>query len=125
MPLRVDFRPKVLDRYRSRGIQEVESAGKTKHTMVIRRMFGLISRGERAPVSPMQAKLGERKFVKGGSIRYLNAYDNQQKRLHNKRIDSRRANQPSPEGPRFEGSAVRPHAHDSRPYTYRIVKFKS
>jgi hypothetical protein len=45
----------------------------------------------------MQAKLGERKFVKGGSIRYLNAKDRQQKRLHNKRIDNRRANQPSPE----------------------------
>lgn len=97
MPFRADFRPKVLDRYRSRGIQEVECAGETKYTMVIRRMFGLINRRERAPISPMQAKLGERKFVKGGSIRYLNAKDRQQKRLHNKSIDNRRANQPSPE----------------------------
>jgi hypothetical protein len=97
LPFRADFRPNVLDRYRSRGIQEVEGAGKTKYTMVIRRMFGLINRRKRAPVSPMQAELGERKFVKGGSIRYLNANDRQQKRLHNKRIDNRRAKQPSPE----------------------------
>jgi hypothetical protein len=97
LPFRADFRPKVLDRYRSRGIQGVECAGKTKYTMVIRRMFGLINRRERAPVSPMQAKLGKRKLVKRGSIRYLNANDCQQQRLHNKRTDNRRANQPSPE----------------------------
>jgi hypothetical protein len=96
LPFPADFRPDVLDHYRSRGIQEVEGAGKTKYTMVIRKMFGLINRRERASISPMQAKLGARKFVEGGSIGYLNANDRQQKRLHHKRIDNCRANQPSP-----------------------------
>jgi hypothetical protein len=92
--------------------------------MVIRRMLVLVGRRERTPVSPMQAKLGERKFVKGGSIRYLDADDRQQKRLHNKRIDNRRANQPSPETPQSQGSAVLPNPHDRGPYTGGNPKFK-
>jgi len=101
----------------------MKCAGKTKCTMVIRRMLVLVGRRERTPVRPMQAKLGERKFVNDSSIRYLDANDRQQKRLHNKRIDNRSADQPSPET-RFSGSAVRPDAHDCAPYTVRDIKFK-
>ncbi len=87
----------MLDRYRSRSIQEVKCSGKTKHAMVMPVVFGLVGRPDRTAVGRIQAKLGEGKIVKGGSIGHLGADDRQQKRLHNKRIDGRSANQPSPE----------------------------
>jgi hypothetical protein len=87
----------VLDRYRSWSIQEVKCSGKTKYAVVMPMVFGLVGRRDRTTVRRIQAKLGERKIVKGGSIGHLGADDRQQERLHNQRINSRRANQPSPE----------------------------
>ena len=58
LPHLADFRTNVLDGYGSWRIQQVERPGKTKITMVIRRMFLLIGRREGAAVRRMQTKLG-------------------------------------------------------------------
>ena len=97
LPHLADFETNVLDSYRAWRIQEVKCSGKTKYAVVMPMMFGLAVRRGRATVSRIQAKLGERKIVKGGSIGHLGAEDRHQERLHDKRIDSRRAHQPSPE----------------------------
>jgi len=47
-----------VDDYWSWGIQEMKGAGKTKLTMVIRRMFLLIARRKRTAIRRMQTKLG-------------------------------------------------------------------
>jgi hypothetical protein len=97
LPYLDDDQANVLDGYRCRSIQKVKCAGKTKYAVVMPMMFGLAVRRGRAAVSRIQAKLGERKIVKGGRIGDLGADDRHQERLHDKRIDRRRANQPSPE----------------------------
>jgi hypothetical protein len=56
LPDFTDFRTDVPDGYRSWRIQEVECAGKTKHTMVSDRM--LVGRSKGTTVGPMKAELG-------------------------------------------------------------------
>jgi hypothetical protein len=97
LPYLADHQASVLDCCRLRSIQEVKCSGKTKYAVVMPMMFGLAVRCGRATVSRIQAKLGERKIVKGGRIGDLGADDRHQERLHDKRVNSRRANQPSPE----------------------------
>jgi hypothetical protein len=75
----------------------MKCSGKTKYAVVMPMVFGLAVWRGRAAVSRIQAKLGERKIVKGGSIGHLGADDRDQERLHDQRINGRRANQPSPE----------------------------
>ncbi len=55
---RADFGTNVLDGYRSWCIQEVECSGKTKITMMIRRMFLLVGRREGVAVRLVQTQLG-------------------------------------------------------------------
>ena len=57
LPHLADFRTNVLDGYGSWRIQQMKRPGKTKITMMIRRMLLLIGRGEGAAVRRMQAKL--------------------------------------------------------------------
>jgi len=75
---RAELRAGGGDRYRSWSIQKVKCAGKTQQTMVVRRMFRLVDRCNRTAVRRMQAKLGERKVVKGSSVRELGTHDRQQ-----------------------------------------------
>jgi hypothetical protein len=58
LPHLADFETNVLDSYRAWPIQEVKCSGKTKITMVIRRMLVRIGRREGAAVRRVQAKLG-------------------------------------------------------------------
>jgi hypothetical protein len=68
LPYLADDQANPLDGYRFWSIQKVKCAGKTKYAMVMPMMSGLVGRRDRAAVSRIQAKLGERKIVKGGSI---------------------------------------------------------
>jgi hypothetical protein len=64
LPHLADFETDVLDSYRAWRIQEVKCSGKTKITMVIRRMLVRIGGRERTAVRRMQAELRWRKTVK-------------------------------------------------------------
>jgi hypothetical protein len=97
LPYLADDQANVLDGYGLRRIQEMKCSGKTKYAVVMPMMSGLVGRCGRSTVGRIQAKLSERKIVKGRSIGQLGANDRQKKRLHHKRVNSRRANQPSPE----------------------------
>ena len=66
-----EFRTDRGDSYRPRGIQEMKRSGKTKQTVVMCRMFLLIGRRGRAAIGLMQAKRGNRKIIKGGSLGQL------------------------------------------------------
>ena len=57
MPHLADFETNVLDGYRAWRIQEVKRSGKTKITMMIRRVLIWIGRRKRAAVRRMQAEL--------------------------------------------------------------------
>jgi hypothetical protein len=104
------------DGYWSRTIQEMKCSGKTKQTMIMSRMVLLISGRNRAAVRVMQAKLGQGKIIKARSLSQLGTNDRQQQRLHHQRIDSCRANQPSPETPQSQANVILPasHAHEYR-----------
>jgi len=58
LPHLADFETNVLDSYRAWRIQEVKCSGKTKITMVIRRMLMLVVGREGGTVSGMLAELG-------------------------------------------------------------------
>ncbi len=96
------------------GIQQVKCSGKTKQAVVMRWMFLLVGWRNGAAASVMLAKLGKRQFVKSGSLGQLGANDRNQQRLHDKRIDGSRANQPSPETPQSQTRLIWPgsHAHE-------------
>jgi len=65
--------------------------------MLVRGMFVLVSRRNRAAIRVMQAKLRERNFVKDGRLGELASHYRQQQRLHDQSIDRDDADQPSPE----------------------------
>ncbi|SHH97400.1 hypothetical protein SAMN05443248_7224 [Bradyrhizobium erythrophlei] len=58
LPSLAGLRTNVLDRYRSRSIQEVKCCCKTEDTMVVRRMVVLVGGRDGATVSRMLTKLG-------------------------------------------------------------------
>ena len=68
LPHLADFRANVLNGQRSRSIKQVKGAGETKIAMIVRRVFLLVGRRDRAAVRCVLAELGERKAVEGGSL---------------------------------------------------------
>ncbi len=68
LPYPADNQADVLNRYRLRGIQKVESSGKAKYAMVMCRMLGLVGGRIGATVGRIQAEFGKREIVKDGSI---------------------------------------------------------
>ena len=70
--------------------------GEAKQTAIICGVCLRVGGSSGAAVRLMHAELGKRKVVSGGSLGQLGANDGKQQRLHDQRIDSGRANQPSP-----------------------------
>jgi hypothetical protein len=68
LPYLTDDQANAFDGCRFWRIQKVKCSGKTKYAMVVPMMSGLVGRCDGATVSRIQAKLGERKIVKGRSI---------------------------------------------------------
>lgn len=92
----------------------MECSGKTQQAMIMCAMFLLVGRRNGAAISVMEAKLGQRKIVDGGSLGQLGAHDRKQQWLHDKRIDGRRADKPSPATPQSPTCLLWPgsHAHE-------------
>lgn len=89
--------------------------------MLVRGVFVLIGRRDRAAVRVMQAKLRERNFVKDRCLGELASRYRQQQRLHDQSIDRNDADQPSPERAQFRVSLIWSgwHAHKRR-LLYRV-----
>jgi hypothetical protein len=105
-----NLRTKALDSYRPWPIQQMKRPGKTKFA-VMRRLFLMVGGRDGAAIRRVKAKLGPGKTVKCRSLRKLRACERKQKRLHNERIDGRRADQPLPVSPPSRAGLVRPDAH--------------
>lgn len=109
LPHLADFRTKVLDGSGSWRIQQMKRRGKTKITMLIRRMFVGIGRRNGTAVRRMLANLG--KTVADSPICKRSDTQRQQKRLQNQRINSRRADQRLPELPPLQPNVGQLDSH--------------
>jgi hypothetical protein len=107
---------------RLRRVQQAKRSGKTLHAMMVRRIF-LVGRCNGAAIRIMKAKLGERDIVESGGLRELAAGNRQQQRLHDQRIDRERANQPPPEGARFQSCLICSNAHVHNVLRYQALDF--
>ena len=70
--------------------------GEAKQTAIICGVRLRVGGCSGAAVRLMHTELGKRKLVSDGSLGQLGADDGKQQWLHDQRIDSGRANQPSP-----------------------------
>jgi hypothetical protein len=95
------------------GIKKMERTGKALQTVLMRGVFFLVGRRNRAAIRVMKAKLGERNFVKDRCLGELASPNRQEQRLHDQSIDRDYADQPSPEWPQFRTCLIWSglHAH--------------